>query len=101
MAEHTPTPWAIQENLVITTADIRDDVICEGSADTPNFPADAAYIVRACNAFPELMKALEEILKANDEFRGGMPDEWEGDPLQDACEAGRRVFNRLVGLTHE
>jgi hypothetical protein len=36
-----------------------------------------------------LVKALRDILAANDEFRAGMPDEWDGDPLQDACEAAR------------
>lgn len=34
-------------------------------------------------------KALEEIVEANDDFRGGMPDDWEGDPLQDACQKAR------------
>lgn len=34
-------------------------------------------------------RILLDILKANDEFRSGMPDDWEGDPLQDGCAAAR------------
>jgi hypothetical protein len=37
----------------------------------------------------ELVAAIKVILAKNDEFRAGMPDRWEGDPLQDACEAAR------------
>jgi hypothetical protein len=39
-----------------------------------------------------LRVALEAILKANDEFRAGMPDGWEGDPLQDACNDARALL---------
>lgn len=53
-----------------------------------------------------LMKALAEeraeidrlraagstIIKANDEFRSGLPTGWDGDPVNDACEAARSLF---------
>ena len=36
-----------------------------------------------------LRSKLKAIIKANDDFRAGMPDGWEGDPLQDACDDAR------------
>lgn len=39
-----------------------------------------------------LVKALEEILSAEKEFREGMPDNWEGDPLTDACANAREAL---------
>ena len=56
--------------------------------------AQSKLILMAERAFAQrdkLADAILEILKANDEFRAGMPDEWEGDPLQDACEAARKL----------
>ena len=54
--------------------------------------ATAAFIVKACNAHDDLVKALKDILEANDSFRAGMPDGWEGDPMQDACIAARQIL---------
>src|SRR5580693_6654241 len=44
----------------------------------------------------QLAMAIVDILKANDEFRAGMPDGWEGDPLHDACEAARKLVLSFV-----
>ena len=41
----------------------------------------------------ELLKLLNAVLDANDDFRAGMPEGWEGDPLQDACIAARNAIN--------
>jgi hypothetical protein len=41
----------------------------------------------------QLIKALADILNANDEFRRQMPDGWEGDPLQDACISARALLD--------
>jgi hypothetical protein len=54
MAEHSPLPWEPSE----LASGIIDDtgkgiVICNST--------DAAYIVKASNAFPDLVKALEKI----------------------------------------
>jgi hypothetical protein len=32
-----------------------------------------------------LVKALKTIIDANHEFLNSLPEDWEGDPLQDAC----------------
>jgi hypothetical protein len=50
-------------------------------------------VLQAAARIEELEGVLREIVKANDDFRGGMPDEWEGDPLQDACEAARKALS--------
>jgi hypothetical protein len=43
-----------------------------------------------------LVAAIEDILSANAEFRAGMPDGWEGDPLQDACEAAQKIIKGIA-----
>jgi hypothetical protein len=76
-----------------------------GSPDSDEIFANAAFILTAVNShhaliaenkaayqrIDELEKALNGILSANDEFRAGMPDEWEGDLLQDACNDAREL----------
>lgn len=39
-----------------------------------------------------LVAALRDIIDANKEFRAGMPDGWDGDPLQDACTAAEGLL---------
>ena len=49
---------------------------------------------------PDLVDAIDairDILAANSDFRKGMPDGWEGDPLQDACDKAANLLLRLVG----
>jgi hypothetical protein len=43
-------------------------------------------------AYQAMMVALRSVLEANDDFRRGMPDGWEGDPLQDACIEARKAL---------
>jgi hypothetical protein len=45
-----------------------------------------------------LVKALKNIIAENDRFRAAMPDDWEGDPLQDACTAARETLGSVVEL---
>ena len=33
--------------------------------------------------------ALLNIIRVAEDFRKNMPDDWEGDPLQDACDRAR------------
>ena len=62
MVEHTPTPWKAEpeyegDKQVFIHKDGRSIADCAmGYGDDE---ANAAYIVRACNAFPDLVKALE------------------------------------------
>ena len=39
-----------------------------------------------------LVAALETIIEANKDFRDGMPESWDGDPLQDACDAAEKLL---------
>ena len=55
-----------------------------------------AFIVLACNNHARLLTALKNILQANAEFRDAMPQDWEGDPLQDACEEARKVVESIA-----
>lgn len=40
-----------------------------------------------------LRGALKKIIEANDEFRAQLPRGWDGDPLNDACQAARPLLN--------
>lgn len=42
----------------------------------------------AAQALPDaaLRAAAKKVLDANFDFRNGLPADWEGDPLQDACD---------------
>src|SRR5215469_10177511 len=46
----------------------------------------------------ELIKALEDILGAEEDFREAMGPFWEGDLLSDACDAARQILGVPVGL---
>ena len=49
----------------------------------------------------EAIAALNAILSANDDFRAGLPQDWEGDQMQDACDAARDLVRRLAGHEKE
>lgn len=63
-AARTPGPWnarkpAFQESMRIMSAD------CDIVAGVVAEPADAAFIVQACNAHDELVAALQRALRAH------------------------------------
>ena len=85
-SKHTPLPWRACQlgsegsNIYPDCGDIRERgrIICRVTArDTLTDFANAAYIVRACNAFPELVKALH---KAREMIVASMEND---DPLYD------------------
>jgi hypothetical protein len=43
-------------------------------------------------AYEAMMAALRVVIDANDDFRAGLPDDWEGDPMQDACALARTAL---------
>lgn len=45
-------------------------------------------------------KMLRVILEANKDFRDGMPEKWDGDPLQDACDAAARLLDDVGNALH-
>lgn len=65
---HTKLPWCIIEdntrNYTHITNDNMDYVarLSKLENDDVNGKANAAYIVKACNAYPELISILKEIL---------------------------------------
>jgi len=56
-------------------------------------------IERLTNQLDKAREAIRVIVKENADFRQGMPDDWEGDPLQDAIDAAN--FNVLISLTDD
>ncbi len=67
--EHTPVPWKIvgkdTDPWTIAPADWQrsgDDTIAEITYTGADAEANAAYIVRACNNFEDLLAALKSML---------------------------------------
>jgi hypothetical protein len=68
MTEHTPTPWGTDDPYIVY-AQVGDDIVCLAKTyddlDTayPVAVADAAFIVKACNAHDELVAAVKPFAK--------------------------------------
>ena len=61
---HTPTPWRVSQNKRhIVDEDGLIVVYPGGSRPEKAAQANAAYIVHSANAYPRLVKALQEIDK--------------------------------------
>ena len=89
MTEHTPGPWvqfAIDGKCDAIMPACREGDIC--TFRQPPSDADARLMTLA----PMLLRALTDILEANKDFRDGMPQSWDGDPLQDACDAAQNIL---------
>jgi hypothetical protein len=91
MTEHTPLPWICDSEGILPIS--RDGIsvvarIPNHPDNKANWDADAAYIVKACNAFPDLVKALEEIAAIENKEFG--PD-WE------EIEEARKIANDVLG----
>lgn len=97
MTEHTELPWAVASNdraIIRPVPDLADgyDHYTVGVMSSHSLigheeaKANAAYIVKACNAFPDLVKALEESRSALIAF-------------MDAVQASQKMSGReYVGL---
>lgn len=103
MSTHTPGPWEIDEEsednagqtALSITSDNRPGYICgihcaEGVELDVIDRANAAFIVRACNAHGELVKALKMILKTHD------PIETD-EIMEDAREQARAAIAKAEG----
>jgi hypothetical protein len=66
MAEHSPTPWTVAPDYPLVTANDGGTFVCDctrpGYAPGPVAHADAALIVRAVNAYADLLAACEAAL---------------------------------------
>jgi hypothetical protein len=109
MREHTPTPWSLgSHNLRAITKDaegIADGcdayMVAVASAHSLLSPdeavANAAYIVKACNAFPDLVKALEDARVFMVEMRERHGDSGVGILIKAADEALRPINAAVKG----
>lgn len=113
---HTPGPWTVEDPLGpealwiveagkqtyewrCTAMVCQDDPTNDEDRDpvAPITEAEQIANARLIAAAPDLVKALEAILTANDEFVAGLRQDWEGDPLQDACNAARAALAAAKG----
>lgn len=61
--KHSPLPWTTTEHeLAIVIRDARGEVLASINGFLQEDPANAEYIVRACNAHEALVGALEFIV---------------------------------------
>jgi hypothetical protein len=92
MTEHTPTPWYAEDwtddngSEFVTIAAHEPEVLAPGQSsiwpdgvrkiciaetvDSPNPIADAAFIIKCVNAYPDLVKVLERV-----QFAAKAPEE--------------------------
>lgn len=63
MGAHTPTPWSLDSRFKAVVVSEKGDQIAAAFSDATETSderdANAAFIVRACNGFELLVKALE------------------------------------------
>jgi hypothetical protein len=107
--KHTPLPWRIEGPDMFGDYNILppkklDELLAIGAIVSNLRPRDvvaanASIIVLAVNSHYALMEALEGILAAEEDFREGLPQEWEGDPLYDACQRARAALSAAKGET--
>lgn len=110
MSKHTPTPWNHETELNsgsrfsnseffqrIYSEDPGSDrdftVGFTGDADKEQRIANAAYIVKACNAFPALVGALE--MMEIGACAVGVPHVGERAVLKEALDHARKILHSL------
>ena len=45
----------------------------------------------------ELLEMLNRIIDLHEDWRAGMPDEWEGDLLSDAIDSAKQLVAKIEG----
>lgn len=61
--QHTPTPWAVSSRGLICTNDLQTVIAIEPAYGKSDFKADAAFIVRAVNAYDYLKKSNQTLFE--------------------------------------
>lgn len=81
----TPLPWGTDTNRHNTAIFSGEDFVCEINGVDAAAMADTAYIVRACNSYPSLLEALEDMCAAAEYWagcdEGCTPDDAESEIL--------------------
>jgi hypothetical protein len=113
MAEHTKLPWRVEKGTGLVwgdctlfedgTPDRLGVPVTDGQLERPwaqgkgptynEMEANAAYIVRACNAFPDLVKAMEEIADMD-------PKGIRADDLGRAARIARDALAAMKGVNN-
>jgi hypothetical protein len=97
--EHTPTPWQTQCEFFIVGGNPETtvaDTVCQRQ-DSPQWTANAAFIVKACNAHNKLVEALRWYVEANPAFRS-MPIGAPGSPMRLKQEEALRMEDAALAL---
>ena len=111
MREHTPTPWCVpdgegNESLVCQDADGRAGIVLfdvkrenrpwKRPIEWDESAANAAFIVKAVNAYDALVKALEGLINAGNAAVGADPNDTEAAEAFEMWNIARRDARRAL-----
>lgn len=97
MSKHTPIPWSVDHNCTsfiidadgVTVAQVEDD-------------ADAEFIVRACNSHDDLLEALKELVKLDDEGEQAFVDMGiQREPEHPSIRKARSAIAKATGASQD
>ena len=60
--KHTPLPWVIDSEWAHTITTPGGMTIAKAESNREEWQANAEYIVRACNSYPDLLDACKAVL---------------------------------------
>jgi len=96
ITKHTATPWHVDQNRIDPGTDIRCQdgtmlaQVCGHGKHADEKPANAEFIVRACNSYADMLVALRDLLAACDELT-------LSDGRSDGvCERARRAIAKAT-----
>lgn len=90
MAEHSELPWRLSSEVdAITIVGNDTEIVCT-SEFTIEGESNASYIVRACNSFPELVGALDDLLNC---ASGPHDNDW----IRRSTDRARAALSRANG----
>jgi hypothetical protein len=101
MANFSAGPWRIKDGSVVgpdgRTILTTGLALTLGYSNDPEPKANAQLIAEAPqmkSRIVQIESLLYAILDAEQHFRDALPEEWDGDPIHDACERARVVLEQ-------
>lgn len=96
-AKHTPGPWKYEVHELSEGF----SAIVYGSTTGLRIGTDhlSEADARLIAAAPDLLAMIKRLVEVNAEFRAGLPADWEGDPMDDACKEAAALIAKAEGRT--
>jgi hypothetical protein len=97
LAPLSPLPWHVGPHYKTDIESSQGRVAEIGFINSPHGICDAAYIVHACNLYPELLAALKQLHDVT--MQGLLPCDSDCEPGCVFCVATRAIA-KAEGVTH-